>query len=205
MARRLCAAGQAPVRLTRRAETRSDDLQATEPDPRKIIRGWGMLSAEVARRVSPILLLLRAAAVADLQISACEVPLCPFDITGLCRERGGRRERLEVPFAEGSFRCAERCELEVLLQGEERRLRLEVHVVQSCVSFAGEEARNPGIRVSEAPGGERYALRHRQDGPEHLRELVRLREYRQVIGGHLGGGAVDERAHVSLRDGYLQA
>ena len=58
-------AGEGPVP----AETRSDDLQASEPDPRKIIQGWGRLSAEVAPRVSPILLLLRAAAVTDPQIA----------------------------------------------------------------------------------------------------------------------------------------
>jgi AcrR family transcriptional regulator len=51
------------------AETRSDDLQASEPDPRKIIRGWGKLSAEIAPRVSPILLLLRAAALTDPQMA----------------------------------------------------------------------------------------------------------------------------------------
>jgi AcrR family transcriptional regulator len=37
----------------------------TEPDPRTIIRGWGRLAAEVAPRVAPILLLLRAAAATD--------------------------------------------------------------------------------------------------------------------------------------------
>ena len=58
-------AGEGPVP----AETRSDDLQASEADPRKIIRGWGKLSAEVAPRVSPILLLVRAAAVTDPQMA----------------------------------------------------------------------------------------------------------------------------------------
>ena len=59
-------AGEGPVP----AETRSDDLQASEPDPRKIIRGWGRLSAEIAPRVSPILLLLRAAALTDPQMAS---------------------------------------------------------------------------------------------------------------------------------------
>jgi AcrR family transcriptional regulator len=40
-------------------------LPLTEADPRAIIRGWGSLSAEVAPRVAPILLLLRAAAASD--------------------------------------------------------------------------------------------------------------------------------------------
>jgi AcrR family transcriptional regulator len=44
------------------AETRSDELHRTEPDPRAIIEGWGRLAREVAPRVSPILLLVRDAA-----------------------------------------------------------------------------------------------------------------------------------------------
>jgi AcrR family transcriptional regulator len=44
------------------AEERSDELQATEHDPRKIIDGWGVLTSEVAPRVAPILLLVRDAA-----------------------------------------------------------------------------------------------------------------------------------------------
>jgi AcrR family transcriptional regulator len=48
------------------AEQRSDALQANEPDPRKIIAGWGRLTAEVAPRIAPILLLLRDAADGDV-------------------------------------------------------------------------------------------------------------------------------------------
>ena len=44
------------------AEQRSDTLQANEPDPRKIIAGWGRLTAEVAPRIAPLMLLLRDAA-----------------------------------------------------------------------------------------------------------------------------------------------
>ncbi len=58
-------AGEGPVP----AQTRSDHLQASEPDPRAIIRGWGTLTAEVAPRVAPILLLLRAAAATDPQMA----------------------------------------------------------------------------------------------------------------------------------------
>lgn len=47
------------------AEVRSDAIQAHERDPREIIRGWGKLTTEVAPRVAPILLLVRAAATAD--------------------------------------------------------------------------------------------------------------------------------------------
>jgi AcrR family transcriptional regulator len=59
-------AGEQPVP----AETRSDALQATEPDPRKIIRGWGALTTEIAPRVAPILLLVRAAAAADPEMAS---------------------------------------------------------------------------------------------------------------------------------------
>ena len=44
------------------AEQRSDELHARESDPRAIIQAWGALSAEIAPRVSPILLLIRDAA-----------------------------------------------------------------------------------------------------------------------------------------------
>ena len=47
------------------AEQRSDILQANEPDPVKIIQGWGRLTAEVAPRIAPLLLLLRDAAGGD--------------------------------------------------------------------------------------------------------------------------------------------
>jgi AcrR family transcriptional regulator len=50
------------------AEQRSDDLQAREPDPRQIIMGWGRLSAEIAPRVAPILLLVRDAAATDPEV-----------------------------------------------------------------------------------------------------------------------------------------
>lgn len=54
-------AGEGPVP----AEARSDALQASERDPREIIRGWGALTIEIAPRIAPILLLVRAAAAAD--------------------------------------------------------------------------------------------------------------------------------------------
>jgi AcrR family transcriptional regulator len=53
--------GQGPIP----AEQRSDALKARESDPRKVIEGWGRLTAEVAPRVAPILLLLRDAADGD--------------------------------------------------------------------------------------------------------------------------------------------
>ena len=64
-------AGEGPVP----AEVRSDALQAAERDPRRIIRGWGELSAEVAPRVAPILLLVRAAAAADPEMARLQSQL----------------------------------------------------------------------------------------------------------------------------------
>jgi AcrR family transcriptional regulator len=73
--------GEGPVP----AETRSDDLQASEPDPRKIIRGWGRLSAEVAPRVSPILLLLRAAAFTDPEMASLRAEIEASRLTRMTR------------------------------------------------------------------------------------------------------------------------
>ena len=59
-------AGRGPVP----APQRSDELQRTESDPRRIIRNWGRLSAEVAPRVAPILLLIRSAAATDPEMAS---------------------------------------------------------------------------------------------------------------------------------------
>jgi AcrR family transcriptional regulator len=58
-------AGEGPVH----AERRSDRMQASENDPRKIIRGWGVLTMEVAPRVAPVLLLVREAATSDPELA----------------------------------------------------------------------------------------------------------------------------------------
>jgi AcrR family transcriptional regulator len=58
-------AGEGPVH----AERRSDRMQASESDPRTIIRGWGVLTMEVAPRVAPVLLLVREAAASDPQLA----------------------------------------------------------------------------------------------------------------------------------------
>jgi AcrR family transcriptional regulator len=68
LVRAICAtalAGEGPVP----AETRSDELQAHQPDPRQIIRGWGQLTIEVAPRIAPILLLIRSAAATDHEMA----------------------------------------------------------------------------------------------------------------------------------------
>jgi AcrR family transcriptional regulator len=64
-------AGEQPVP----AEARSDALQAAEPDPREIIRGWGTLTTEIAPRVAPILLLVRAGAAADPEMASLQSEL----------------------------------------------------------------------------------------------------------------------------------
>jgi AcrR family transcriptional regulator len=53
--------GEGPVP----AEQRSDAVQMREMDGRKIIEAWGALTVEVAPKVAPILLLMRAAAAAE--------------------------------------------------------------------------------------------------------------------------------------------
>jgi AcrR family transcriptional regulator len=53
--------GDGPVR----AEERSDNMHARAKDGREIIEAWGALTVEVAPRVAPILLLMRAAASTD--------------------------------------------------------------------------------------------------------------------------------------------
>jgi AcrR family transcriptional regulator len=58
-------AGEGP----RPAPERSDEMRTRETDPRKIIANWGTLTIEVAPRVSPILLVVRAAAEADPELA----------------------------------------------------------------------------------------------------------------------------------------
>lgn len=52
------------------AERRSDRLQVEEPDPRKIIAGWGRFVAELTPRGAPIYLLIRSAAASDPELQA---------------------------------------------------------------------------------------------------------------------------------------
>jgi AcrR family transcriptional regulator len=64
-------AGEGPTH----AERRSDDLQRTETDPRAIVRGWGTLTAEVAPRVTPILMLLDSAVAGDPEMATLRAEL----------------------------------------------------------------------------------------------------------------------------------
>jgi AcrR family transcriptional regulator len=47
------------------AYQRSDEMREQHADPRRIMREWGLLTAEVAVNVTPIRMLLRSAATAD--------------------------------------------------------------------------------------------------------------------------------------------
>lgn len=64
LVRAICKRGLAGVGRVP-AEQRSDRMRMRETDPRKIIANWGRFVMEVAPRVSPILLLVRAAAASD--------------------------------------------------------------------------------------------------------------------------------------------
>ena len=59
-------AGAGPVP----APERSDEMSATEVDPVEILRNWATLATEVAPRTAPIMLLVRAAAATDPEMSA---------------------------------------------------------------------------------------------------------------------------------------
>jgi AcrR family transcriptional regulator len=52
------------------AYERSDAMREQESDPRTIMRKWGLLTAEVAAEVTPIRLLIRAAATGEPDIAA---------------------------------------------------------------------------------------------------------------------------------------
>ena len=64
-------AGAGPVR----AEQRSDAMQAAETDPRRMLRGLGTLTTEVAPRIAPLLLLLSTAAETDTAVAQLRADL----------------------------------------------------------------------------------------------------------------------------------
>ena len=51
------------------AYQRADEMRARETDPSTIMREWGLLTAEVAELVTPIRLLIRAAATTDVEMA----------------------------------------------------------------------------------------------------------------------------------------
>lgn len=61
--RRLAGTGPVP------AYQRSDQMREQHTDPTQIMREWGLLTAEVAATLTPIRLLLRAAATTDLDMA----------------------------------------------------------------------------------------------------------------------------------------
>jgi AcrR family transcriptional regulator len=81
-------AGAGPVH----AERRSDRMQETENDPREIIRGWGVLTMEVAPRVAPVLLLVRDAAASDPELARLQAEM---DAARLTRMTQNARTLLE--------------------------------------------------------------------------------------------------------------
>ena len=64
------------------AEQRSDAMQASEADPRRMLRGLGTLTTEVAPRIAPLLLLLSTAAEADSAVAELRAD---FDAARLAR------------------------------------------------------------------------------------------------------------------------
>lgn len=52
------------------AEERSDHLQDTEPDPRRLMHSLGRLTSEVAPRIAPLMLLLNTAGDTDPELAA---------------------------------------------------------------------------------------------------------------------------------------
>ena len=71
-------AGPGPVP----AEQRSDAMQADQSDPSRMLRGLGTLTAEVAPRIAPLLLLLARAAETDTEVAQLRAGL---DVARLAR------------------------------------------------------------------------------------------------------------------------
>ena len=63
------------------AEERSDHLQETEPDPRRLMHGLGRLASEVAPRAGPLMLLLRAAGDTDPELATLRQELDDLRLT----------------------------------------------------------------------------------------------------------------------------
>lgn len=85
------------------AEQRSDDLSDRETDPVALLRGWASLATEVAPRVAPILLLVRAAAATDAEMATLQSELTRQQLTRMTRNARrlavlpGVRDGLTVP------------------------------------------------------------------------------------------------------------
>lgn len=77
------------------AERRSDSMQATETDPRRMINEWAKLASEVSPRVSPILLLIRDAAATDPEMAALRADLDDERLVRMAKNAGSL-ERLGI-------------------------------------------------------------------------------------------------------------
>jgi AcrR family transcriptional regulator len=77
--------GEGPVP----AEQRSDAMREATMDPKTIVEGWGRLAAEVAPRISPLLLLVRTAAASDPAMEALRAELDEKRLTRMSRNAKG--------------------------------------------------------------------------------------------------------------------
>lgn len=108
------------------AERRSDQLQREERDPRRIIEGWGAFTAEIAPRVTPLLLLISAAAATDPEIRSLQEQLDASRLRRMTtnarrlREHGHLRDGVTLARAADvlwTYSSAELCELLVFRRG----------------------------------------------------------------------------------------
>lgn len=93
---RLAGDGEVPT------EQHSDEIRAREPDVRRVVAGWGLLTAEVMPRIGPILLLVRAAASSSAEMRALQDELDGDRLTRMAHNaqylagRGTLREGLTI-------------------------------------------------------------------------------------------------------------
>jgi AcrR family transcriptional regulator len=108
------------------AERRSDDLQSREPDPRRIIEGWGDFTAEIAPGAVPILTLVRAAAATDPEVRLLQDELDANRLRRMTenarrlRDHGHLRDGITLAHAADvlwTYSAAELCELLVFGRG----------------------------------------------------------------------------------------
>lgn len=98
--RELCQdalAGTEPVP----AEQRSDAMQAAETDPRRMLRGLGTLTTEIAPRIAPLLLLLATAAETDATLAQLRADLDAARLTRMTQvaQTLGGKTQLRPPLS----------------------------------------------------------------------------------------------------------
>ncbi len=115
------------------AEERSDAMQAAESDPRRMLRGLGTLTAEVAPRIAPLLLLLVTAAEADPALRALRADLETERLARMTdgrAQRGGEGDAAAGGVAAGSSRHYVGVQLAGALPPARRRPRLVSRTVR---------------------------------------------------------------------------